>query len=224
MVKLSKEQVACFVCGAEGEHEIASEAQQTEPPDLDTRPGEALRSTLKWWVQRCPSCGYCAPSIAEGAPAATRVVATAAYKALLDDPDRPELANRFLASAASLERAGLLADAAWQVVYAAWACDDEAREEAAAACREHAIEMVRRVRAAGSVVTEQPGEDLVVEADLLRRAGRFDEASALCEEAIAGGRAAGQEALLVYEQTLALRRDQGRRTIAEAESWRASRH
>jgi hypothetical protein len=47
---------------------------------------------------------------------------------------------------------------------------------------------------------------------------------ALCEEALAGGRAAGQEALLVYEQTLALREDRGRRTTAEAEAWRAARH
>lgn len=224
MVKVSKEHVACFVCGDEGDFEIAAEALETEPPDLDTRPGGELRSTLKWWIQRCSSCGYCAPSIAEGVPVASRVVATAAYKALANDTERPELVNRFLASAALLERAGLLADATWQAVYAAWACDDEAREGAAAACRSHAIELLRRVRAAGGMVTEQPGEDLVVEADLLRRTGRFEEVSALCEEALVGERAEGQGALLVYEQTLALRRDRGRRTTAEAEAWRAERH
>jgi hypothetical protein len=31
--------------------------------DLDNRPAEMMRSTIQYWICRCPKCGYCAPDI-----------------------------------------------------------------------------------------------------------------------------------------------------------------
>ena len=51
------------VCGACGSAVRAPfRAPQPEiAPDLDMRPGEPARSTLRDWIQVCPKCGAAAP-------------------------------------------------------------------------------------------------------------------------------------------------------------------
>ena len=44
-----------------------------EPPDLDTRPEDLMRSSIDLWIQTCPHCGYCAPDISRLIPGAEEV-------------------------------------------------------------------------------------------------------------------------------------------------------
>jgi hypothetical protein len=225
MTTTERERSRCRVCDTEGEFTYLASTNQLEPPDLDTRPGEQLRSTLRWWVQRCPACGYCAPSIAEGPAGAARVVKTRAYQALLaratpDGATTPPLAIEFLCASLVLEHTGALADAGWQALYAAWASDDAQDDETALTCREHALELFERAGTQGQPITEQPAEAHAVLADVLRRCGRFDAARARCETGLAERPDEPITTILQYEAALAAHGDRAAHTTAEAEAWR----
>lgn len=215
MSAMRHDRVSCHVCGTESEHAVTLRATEEGAPDLDTRPPETLRSTMPSWVQRCPACGYCAPDLARGSTKAERVVGAAAYKALLEDATRPALANTFLASSAVLEASAAHAEAGWQAVYAAWACDDAGDDGAASECRLRAVELFAQAALSRQEVTEEPGGSDAVMADLLRRAGQFDEAVACAE---AGGERASMHTrrVLVYIASLAAREDRGAHSSAEA--------
>jgi vacuolar-type H+-ATPase catalytic subunit A/Vma1 len=75
-----------------------------------------------------------------------------------------------------------LGAAAWSVIFAAWVCDDEQLKEQASDCRRRAYELIQRIQLAGGAWMPQPGADVVMCADLLRRAGLFDEAEKLIDE------------------------------------------
>ena len=222
MTTIDREQVRCHVCGHESEFPVVTHAAEEGAPDLDTRPPEPLRSTMAHWVQECPSCGYCASSIAHGPAKAARIVNTAAYKALRTNEAFPLLARRFQCASAILEHGGPVIEAGWQSVYAAWACDDADRDDAAVQCRERAVDLFERGRAAGFDITEQGGDPDAVLIDLVRRGGRFDGAVERCEKALAAGaRPSGVVTVIAYEEVLARKGDAAAHTTAEAQAWRA---
>lgn len=215
MSAMRHDRVSCHVCGTESEHEVVLRATEDGAPDLDTRPPETLRSTMPSWVQRCPACGYCAPDLADGPQKAERVVRTAAYKALVEDMTRPTSANAFLAASAVLEAGASFAEAGWQAVYAAWSCDDAGDEETASECRLRAVELFARALLARQEVTEEPGGSDAVMADLLRRAGRFDESIARAEAGLERA-SLHTRRMLVYIIALAAREDRDAHSSAEA--------
>lgn len=55
----------CGVCGGISEQTGLQSTNAFGSPDLDLRPPEMERSTMCYWVQTCPQCGYCASDIAE---------------------------------------------------------------------------------------------------------------------------------------------------------------
>ncbi|MHB1354681.1 MAG: hypothetical protein ACYCZF_01750 [Anaerolineae bacterium] len=63
---LTDSTVACRLCGRPNSFITASYSTSLGWPDLDTRPPETTRSNLPYWIQRCPSCGYCAPDLSLG--------------------------------------------------------------------------------------------------------------------------------------------------------------
>lgn len=210
------EKIRCHVCEAESEHGVARRAAEEGAPDLDTRPPETLRSTMPAWVQRCPSCGYCAPDLAAGGPRGARVVRAAAYQALVADTTRPPLANSFLASSTVLEGGAAFADAGWQAVYAAWACDDAGDDIAATECRLRAVELFASALLVRQEVAIDPGGADAVIADLLRRAGRFVEAIARVEAINDRPILKPTRRVLRYIAALAARGDRGAHSAAEA--------
>lgn len=221
MTTVERETVKCHVCGEESDFDVVTNASEHGAPDLDTRPPESLRSTMHHWVQDCPSCGYCASSIAHGPAKAARIVNTSAYKALRANELFPLLARRFQCASALLENGGPIIEAGWQSVYAAWACDDAGADDAAMQCRERAVELFERGRSAGFEITEQGGDPDAVLIDLLRRARRFDDAIARCEAALGAQRPAGVVSIIAFEEVLARRSDSAAHTTAEAIAWRA---
>ena len=167
------------------------------------------------WVQRCSSCGYCAPSIAEGTPFKKEIVESDAYRQLLADPDLPELARSFLCSSMIFEEFEEEAFAARNAIEAAWVCDDENAHDAAVRCRLRAVERLRESEADGDALYDDPSTEYAVIVDLLRRAGRFEEAVEEADAAL--GEAEGEvAAVLAFSRSLALARDSGVYTVDDA--------
>lgn len=153
-------------------------------PDLDTRPPEMMRSTMHLWIQRCPSCGYCAPDVSKAIPNAEVMVKSPAYVAQLASADYPELANSFLCLSILEESMSEYASAGWACIRAAWACDDADNQYGAVQCRLRAAGLLDRARDHDQRFAGQEGAEEALLADLFRRAGQFDRAIQLCDEGL----------------------------------------
>jgi tetratricopeptide (TPR) repeat protein len=137
---------------------------------------------MNMWVQRCPHCDYCAPSIEEGIDGANDLIGRETYKAQLGASDYPELARNFLCCSMLLENAGDYAEAGRFAHQAAWACDDNQAVELAIECRLKAFDFYSKAREQGQVIIEE-GEEAFL-ADILRRSGRFEQAMKFCNEGL----------------------------------------
>lgn len=216
MTTMSRDRVRCYACGTESVQTVIRSTNAFGPPDLDTRPPEMERSTIEAWVQRCPSCGYCAASLEDDSPHVREVIKRPEYAAQSRRRGFPKLANSFCCESLIAAEAGDLARATWRLVHAAWACDDAGREKAAVECRRRAAEMLQRAESAGQRVADQPGAAVAILVDLLRRAHQMESAAAVLS-------ARSQEAsdkvicrVLEYQSRLIARRDTSRHTIDEA--------
>ena len=208
----------CAVCGAVSEQTGVLSTNEFGAPDLDGRPPEMRRSTINWWVHRCPGCGYCASSIDEAPAGAGDVVRSAAYRQQLDDFLTPELARMFLCSSMIVEVSGgpaapgLVAP----LICAAWACDDAGDVDAAVRCRLRAASAIDALRSAGgSYMDDDPGGDDLTLADLYRRSERFEEAGAAAQAGLQRAADPFLRQLLELQLSLAGARDAGRHTCDE---------
>jgi Arc/MetJ family transcription regulator len=102
---------------------------------------------------------------------------------------------------------------------AAWACDDSGAIEQARICRDRAAEMLARAIEWGDVPSESPVVH-GVRADLLRRAGRHDEALAALDAVTASGADDDEPTqaatVLAYIRELAEAGDDEPHSVAEA--------
>jgi len=197
----------CSVCGAVSDQPEAPTVSPQLAPDLDTRPGEPLRSTLSTWMQSCPSCGYAAPDLSYAAEGIANWVRTSEYQALPIGFER---------HAWLLEQLGHLADAGWINLQAAWNHDDCNQPEPARRCRLKAIRLFQASKAAGHDFLDTPAEELALAVDILRRIGEFEAAAetirvALQEEELPEM----MDAVLRFQTGLVQRRDTGRHTLDE---------
>ncbi len=174
--------VRCGNCGAETRLPFLLHAEEREPPDLDTRPGEQLRSSIGLWVARCPFCGYCAGDISTIHEQATAVVDSPAYHQQLQDARFPEKANDFICHALILERVGQYADAGWTMLHAAWVCDDHGSPESANICRKGALNAWTVGKKQGQSFHESHASEFLIVSDLHRRMGEFEHALIACNE------------------------------------------
>ncbi|MCL4783957.1 MAG: hypothetical protein KJZ70_13060 [Bryobacterales bacterium] len=172
--------ISCGNCGAESRFPAPAHAEEREPPDLDTRPGEPLRATLPFWIKRCPACGYCADEIHTVHEQAGPVIDSQVYQNQLSDARFPEKANEFICYALILERVGQLADAGWTAMHAAWICDDSASLEAAALCRQMALRAWSAGKVQGQAFHETHESEFLIVSDVHRRLGEFEHALTAC--------------------------------------------
>lgn len=205
MTRIFPVEKACFVCGQKSSYTVIGSTNQLRPPDLDTRPGEMMRSTLPYWVQECPDCGYCAPDISAGPLIAADVIESEPYLAQKRDKRYPELANSFLCWALIQEQDEDYSGAGWAAVHAAWACDDEPMAEAAVHCRRKALVLFQQAE----TFARGPGAEEAIIADLLRRSHQFDQVAAVCRAGLAKDPPKQIAALLQLQQKLARQEDAG---------------
>lgn len=199
----------CAVCGRESRQHRFRPPPPEQPPDLDLRPGEPVRSTMARWLQQCPHCGYAAPAISQAHPAAAAAVAAAPFRALIADAAYPPLARRFLAWAHVLEETGALHAAAEATLQAAWVADDASRPDLARAWRLEAVALWR------SGPPLDPEQTIRV-IDALRRAEAWEDAAATAEELASLSPPEPVRQILALERRLIAARDAGRHTIASA--------
>jgi hypothetical protein len=215
LTMLDEQSFRCTVCGKKSTHTvIVSTNTIGGRMDLDTRPPEMQRSTMFAWLQRCPHCGYCAGDISDPDPQARAIVRSPGYRKLLaQHPNAP-----FIATA--LCRAHLLAaekkygEAVWPLLYAAWEADDARKREDARTIRKRAYEMIGTARASGQACASNAESERILEIDLLRRSGRFQEAFTFIERARPASK--GFMRLIIdYERTLVRSYDDAAHSLDE---------
>jgi hypothetical protein len=215
MTTLYEEKARCAVCGTETEYTGIGSTNSFGSPDLDTRPPEMKRSTIFAWVHRCPECGYCASDVSVATHQAKSRVRDPDYSSQLTDSTLPELTNSFLCKALIDESSEDYASAAWSLIHAAWSCDDAEREAQAKKCRSKAADMIRKALESGQQVATQDGAETAIQVDLLRRAGRFNEAQKLIQTQ----RPAITEdiilTILAFQETLISSGDEACHTVSE---------
>ena len=205
--------VQCGLCGSPSKQVTSKASASVEPPDLDTRPGEPLRSTIQSWMQLCPECGYAASDISAIHENAADFIAELDYQRQLFDSATPEIARPFLCHALILNHVKQYADAGWTALHAAWACDDSGDDAPAQRARGLAIGYWKHGKSHGQTFAELP-EEFALATDVLRRAGRFEEALVTCTEGMSlDDLDAVFMHILLFEKTLIQKRDPGRYSL-----------
>jgi hypothetical protein len=202
----------CSVCEMTSKQPNLNSTNAFGPPDLDTRPAEPMRATLKVG-QRCPSCGYCARDLEDKSPSASRVVNHPAYRRQLENRINPELVNTFICRAIIARADEDMESSAWALIQATWACDDEGTPDQSVECRKVASDFIMKFRH-----TFSAPEDVItaITVDLLRRAGSFEEALALIADKEASVREEPFQKILRFQMALIAKRDTERHTVEEA--------
>ena len=182
---------ACALCGTPSPPPFRAPAQEGSP-DLDGRPGEPTRSTLRRWVLSCRGCRACAPDLAALPAAAKDIVRTEQYR---------RLASPFLRWAALV--AGT-PDEAEALLQAAWDAEDEGRD--ASDLRRRAAEL-----------WPQPAdaEAALRSADIQRRAGLLAEAARTLD-ALAPDLDDAAARVAAFERARILTGDTGRHLLSSA--------
>jgi Uncharacterized protein conserved in bacteria (DUF2225) len=216
MTTMFPQKETCLVCGNTSEHMAISSTNTFGSPDLDLRPPEMQRSTITHWVQRCPTCGYCASSISRGPEIAKQIVTSSEYVEQRDNPDFPALANQFLCWALIQAAAGDDANAGRAAVDAAWICDDKQAMAKADICRRKAIALFTNAKAKGQQFAGDDATEMLVLADLYRRTGQFDQVESICNDGLARHPADLMQSLFSAQRRLARNQDRQRHTVEEA--------
>lgn len=161
----------CSVCGEESTQTVIMSTNTLGgSPDLDLRPPEMMRSTMGWWIQRCPHCGYVADDLTDLSTVTRQWLEHEAYTSCNGHSFKSELAEMFYKSYLIHTADGNAEKAFFAALHGAWACDDEGAAEEAIHCRECALAELEKLIAAQMHLETC----LVVKTDLLRRTGQFD--------------------------------------------------
>lgn len=194
----------CGACGAPVR--TAFRAPQPEiAPDLDMRPGEPARSTLRDWVQVCLNCGAAAPDLSVLPSIVRTVVESGEYRMLSTSVMEETLPfRRWALICERLEDRSQQAEALLQ---AAWAADDAAAMTEPARLR---VEVARLWDGTDDV------ELGLRRLDVLRRAGLFEAAEAWAAAMAERWPDELARAIIGFQRTRIASRDIGRHLISSA--------
>lgn len=124
-MKLSGKIVECALCGAKSEQTFVIGSSSLGSMDLDTRPAENKRSTLKYDTQVCPKCHYVNSNISQKlAGISLTDLRKENYLNLVIDKTVNEEAKKFILSAYLHVTMGNSKTAAIKYLSAAWIFDD----------------------------------------------------------------------------------------------------
>ena len=161
----------CSVCGSESDQTVLASSNRFGSPDLDLRPPEMLRSTMRWWLQECPVCGYIARDLSEKKAADADWLLSDQYLKMCRKAPENSLAARFYRYYLINMHDGDVENAFYAALHAAWACDDAGDGGGARNCRMTALFAFQKLEESQAVNENM----LLVNADILRRAGMFSE-------------------------------------------------
>ena len=168
----------CSVRGAVSNQLRLASTNAFGSPDLDLRPPEMKRSTMWAWLEECPECGYVASSLSKACPVPRSFLQSEDYQRCEGLTFRSRLAKRFYRAYMLQRRAGALHSAMRHALETAWLCDDSGETDNAIRCRNLAADCLQFLRQ----VSPDDETLMVQQLDILRRAGRFEEALAAYEQ------------------------------------------
>jgi len=209
MTTFRKVEVVCSNCGNESGHEALGSTNQFGSPDLDLRPPEMARSTMYFWLQECPECGWVAPRLSDEWVDENGLLTSAEYQQARIDESLPPLARRFKRRAMIAEASGDAQDAFDQWLRAAWVMDDQGLTEPARAFRQGAM------RCLENLAGLEPEQKLQL-LDVMRRCGAWERAGALAEELAASQISGTLKAVVELQLRLIEQRDEARHVVSEA--------
>lgn len=180
MTTFSQVSFTCACCGSPSEGVVLSSTNAFGSMDLDMRPPPMQRDTLAQQIHQCSECGYCSPDLEDAEGIDPAVVHGRDYQSISTNLGYPPLARRFLAYAHLAAVAGDHRSTAWAMLRAAWVCDDTGAEyvDQSVTCRNRVSEALHGLHAQRETFTNDQQTDGILRLDVLRRAGRFDEAIA----------------------------------------------
>lgn len=217
MTTIFQEDIRCFMCGEKRQYAVVASTNSFGPTDLDTRPPEMERSTMCYWVQSCPVCGYTAVDVSDETIIDREFLNSQAYKHCDGISFASDLAKDFYRHYLIMKAEGNDEETFHALLHAAWACDDKDDETNAALMREKAIEMADRLLQTDSC--DWKDTIRLIRADLLRRTGRFDELLVQYESAVYESEL--MNAIIAFEKELGRRKLSGCFTAADAEEYAA---
>lgn len=216
MTTLATLTVVCGACGYIFRYDALVSTNAFGSPDLDTRPPEMKRSTMRAWIQRCPSCGFCSPDVTKFDDRFRAVMSGSPYRLQLADTHYPDLASTFICQAMLVEAVARRDEAGWAYLQAAWALEDAEKDDLARNCRSRAADIFLALLAEGWTFSETPGGSEAIVSDCLRRAGRGAEALQVIERALSQSFENIIHKVLIFQRTLIQREDRSRHLIKEA--------
>lgn len=207
----------CAVCGAAHQYNVLCSTNTFGPPDLDMRPPEMKRSTMHFWVQECPDCGYVAEDIEDRPKVSRQYFNTKEYRSCEGKQFKSDLAQRFYKEYLLKRHAYELEAALHPIICAAWASDDVEDVIGAKECRTVAADLAARI-----LSTQKENRELLllIRADLLRRSEQFSELQTeygklhLSNDAL--------NSILVFQMTKASEADAQRYTIVDVQAFYVS--
>jgi tetratricopeptide (TPR) repeat protein len=207
--------VTCRACGTTSEQEKLVDTITLGWPDLDLRPPEMRRSTMRMWLQDCPSCGFVAADLSMASDAELGALKGAGWKEAVANRDGPDaLAKRFERRAfidGQLSRQGL---AAFRMLCAAWDADDRGDAGGSKGYREQAAAFF--AAALENDPDAKEATDWTIQlVDILRRIGRFDEAEEYADRLI-GNAAPKIDAIGRFQLRMTVEADSNRYTMGDA--------
>ena len=137
--------------------------------DLDTRPPEMRRSTMKYWVQECPMCGYVSGDLEEKTQIDRDFLSSKGYLDFENQEPLSDLAKRFMQKGRIAEKLGMLREGFFDYLCGAWASDDEGDEYWQKEARLLSLKVFDQISP-----DERDETLIVVKADLLRRSEQFE--------------------------------------------------
>lgn len=162
MTTYGTQDVKCGNCGEESTQMTPTSIYGSGGNELDLRPLDFWRSTMRTWVQECPDCGHAAKDLEE--PCDLSEILSDKVLAAMRAVEEPDLSGRFLRAAYIAKLRGDLPAAADHTLYAAWVIDD---------LGEDATDIRSR---AADLMHPESDEDYLQLVDILRRARRWNEA------------------------------------------------
>lgn len=168
----------CCLCGSENDVEILGSTNAMGSPDLDLRPPPMERETMHGWFQECATCHYVSVDLSQQSDEARSIVDSDDYQSLIANSDLPPIARRFALCAMLNAHDREIAGTA--LLRAAWVCDDAENSELATSFRNQSADTLKKLQPFEN--SEEHATLATVLIDVLRRSGRFEEATKLANQ------------------------------------------
>lgn len=162
----------CSICGKTSQQPVLLSSNQLGPQDLDTRPPEMLRNTMRTWVLECPHCGYVAEKLEYKLKINKDYLETMEYKTCDGIEFKSKLSKIFYKKYLIEKKKNKDKPAFFAILQCAWTCDDAEDLKNSKYTRQIAIKL------ADKIIESDKNKNhnfLVIKADLLRRIGDFDQ-------------------------------------------------